>query len=237
MTGWLASITDVDEARQVLAAGADIVDAKNPHAGALGALPLDTVRAIVDAVDGQVPVSATIGDFPDMDPRAVAHAVGMMVATGVDFVKIGLFPSPVLQDCLAALAPLCRQYRLVAVLFADRNPDTGLAARLAEYGFAGIMLDTQDKAAGGLLRHQPVAQLARFVAQARDLNLISGLAGSLRTADIPVLKPLGADYLGFRGALCRDHARTRALDAAAMLTVSQAIGSKRGVSEQTMACV
>ncbi|MBC2732435.1 (5-formylfuran-3-yl)methyl phosphate synthase [Thiobacillus sp.] len=237
MTGWLASVTDADEARQVLAAGADIVDAKNPHAGALGALPLDTVRAIVNAVGGQAPVSATVGDFPNMEPHAVARAVDMMAATGVDFVKIGLFPAPALHDCLAALAPLCGQHRLVAVLFADRNPDIGLADRLAEYGFAGIMLDTLDKSAGGLLQHQPVARLARFVDHARHRNLISGLAGSLRATDIPILAPLGADYLGFRGALCRSHARTQSLDAAAMLAVSDAIVKMREVSEQTMACV
>lgn len=237
MTGWLASVTDADEARLVLAAGADIVDAKYPRAGALGALPLDTVRAIVNAVGGQAPVSATVGDFPNMEPHAVARAVDMMGATGVDFVKIGLFPAPALQDCLAALAPLCSQHRLVAVLFADRNPDIGLADRLAEYGFAGIMLDTLDKSAGGLLRHQPVARLARFVDHARQRGLISGLAGSLRATDIPILAPLGADYLGFRGALCRGHARTQSLDTEAMLAVSDAIVNMRGVSEQTMACV
>ncbi|QLQ02076.1 MAG: (5-formylfuran-3-yl)methyl phosphate synthase [Thiobacillus sp.] len=237
MTGWLASVTDADEARLVLAAGADIVDAKNPHAGALGALPLDTVRAIVNAVGGQAPVSATVGDFPNMEPHAVARAVDMMAATGVDFVKIGLFPAPALHDCLAALAPLCGQHRLVAVLFADRNPDIGLADRLAEYGFAGIMLDTLDKTAGGLLRHQPVARLARFVDHARQRGLISGLAGSLRVTDIPILAPLGADYLGFRGALCRNHARTQSLDTEAMLAVSDAIVNIRGMSEQTMACV
>ncbi len=237
MTGWLASVTDADEARQVLAAGADIVDAKNPHAGALGALPLDTVRAIVNAVVGQAPVSATVGDFPNMEPHAVARAVDMMAATGVDFVKIGLFPAPALHDCLAALAPLCGQHRLVAVLFADRNPDIGLADRLAEYGFAGIMLDTLDKSAGGLLQHQPVARLARFVDHARHRNLISGLAGSLRATDIPILAPLGADYLGFRGALCRSHARTQSLDTEAMLAVSDVIVKMRGGSEQIMACV
>jgi len=237
MTGWLASVTDADEALLVLAAGADIVDAKNPRAGALGALPLDTVRAIVNAVGGQAPVSATVGDFPNMEPHAVARAVDMMGATGVDFVKIGLFPAPALQDCLAALAPLCSQHRLVAVLFADRNPDIGLADRLAEYGFAGIMLDTLYKTAGGLLQHQPVARLARFVDHARQRGLISGLAGSLRATDIPILAPLGADYLGFRGALCRSHARTQSLDTEAMLAVSDAIVNMRGVSEQTMACV
>jgi len=148
MTGWLASITDIGEARQALAAGADIIHAKNPHAGALGALPLDTVHAIVDAVGGRTPVSATIGDFPAMAPQAVFHAVSMMAISGVDFVKIGLFPAPALHDCLAALAPLCSRYRLVAVLFADRHPDLGLLGRLAGYGFAGVMLDTLDKSAG-----------------------------------------------------------------------------------------
>lgn len=227
MTGWLASITNADEARQVLIAGADIIDAKNPHAGALGALPLNTVRAIVDAVSGQAPVSATVGDFPAMEPHAVTRAVSKMAATGVDFVKIGLFPAPALQDCLDALEPLCGQYRLVAVLFADCNPDIQLADRLAELGFAGIMLDTMDKSAGGLLQHQPVARLANFVAQARSLNLISGLAGSLRAVDIPVLAPIGSDYLGFRGALCHNHARTQTLDLDAMSAITQAIGKKR----------
>lgn len=227
MTGWLASITDIDEARQVLAAGAHIIDAKNPHAGALGALPLDTVRAIVDAVDGQVPVSATVGDFPGMDPHAVAHAVNMMGATGVDYVKIGLFPSPALHDCLEALRPICRDSRLVAVLFADRSPDIQLADRLADLGFTGIMLDTMDKSAGGLLQHQSRENLASFVGKVRGLNLISGLAGSLRTTDIPILAPLASDFLGFRGALCRNHVRTTSLDVDAMTALAESFGQKR----------
>jgi uncharacterized protein (UPF0264 family) len=227
MTGWLASITDIDEARQVLAAGANIIDAKNPHAGALGALPLDTVRAIVDAVGGHVPVSATVGDFPDMDPHAVSHVVNMMGATGVDYVKLGLFPSPALHDCLEALRPICRDLRLVAVLFADRNPDILLADRLADLGFKGIMLDTMDKSAGGLLQHQSLESLASFVGKIRGLNLISGLAGSLRKADIPVLAPLAPDYLGFRGALCRHHARTTTLDSDAMKAIAESFGKKR----------
>ncbi|WP_018078578.1 (5-formylfuran-3-yl)methyl phosphate synthase [Thiobacillus denitrificans] len=224
MTAWLASITDVAEARQVLTAGAAIVDAKNPHAGALGALPHDTVRAIVAVVGGRVPVSATIGDFPDMNPAAVAAAVAAMAATGVDFVKIGLLPSPTLADCLDALVPLARRHRLVAVLFADREPDFKLIERLAERDFTGVMLDTADKAGGGLLAYQPVARLAQFVAQAKGAGLLSGLAGSLKLADISVLAPIGADYLGFRGALCRNHARTWALDPGALAALSEAMG-------------
>lgn len=229
MTGWLASITDADEARQVLAAGADIIDAKNPHAGALGALSLNSVSSIVKAVGGQTPVSATVGDFPAMEPYSVTHAVSMMATTGVDFVKIGLFPAPALPECLEALASLSDRCRLVAVLFADRNPDIRLVERIATLGFSGIMLDTMDKSAGGLLQYQPVVRLADFVGQVRSLNLISGLAGSLRAADIPDLVPLGADYLGFRGALCHDHARTQTLDLDAITAITQAIGKMKMV--------
>ncbi len=230
MSAWLASVTDAAEARQVLAAGAAIVDAKNPHAGALGALPHEIVRAIVAAVDGLAPVSATIGDFPDMPAREVARAVAEMAATGVDFVKIGLFPAASLMACLAALAPLAARHRLVAVLFADREPDFQLLPHLARHGFAGVMLDTANKTGGSLLRHQPPPRLAEFVAQAKNLGLLTGLAGSLKLADIPTLAPINPDYLGFRGALCHKHARTQALDPDALAALSEAMGREMALA-------
>lgn len=220
MTGWLASVTDVAEARLALVANASIIDCKNPRAGALGALPGATVRAVTAAVAGRVPVSATVGDFPDMDPDAVATAVAAMAEISVDFVKIGLFPSPALDDCLAALAPTAQRQSLVAVLFADRRPDFTLIPRLAALGFVGVMLDTAGKAEGGLLAHQSTDSLAGFVRQARQHGLLTGLAGSLKLADIDRLLPLEADYLGFRGALCRDHARVATLDPAQLAAIS-----------------
>ncbi len=231
MSAWLASVTDAAEARQVLAAGAAIIDAKNPHAGALGALPHEVVRAIVAAVDGCAPVSATIGDFPDMPSREVARAVAEMAATGVDLVKIGLFPAHNLIACLDALAPIAARQRLVAVLFADCEPDFGLLPHLAKRGFAGVMLDTANKTAGGLLAHQPPARLADFVARAKQLGLLTGLAGSLKLADIPVLTPIGPDYLGFRGALCREHARTQTLDPDALSALGAAMGREMALAE------
>lgn len=230
MTGWLASVTGVDEARMALAAGADIIDAKNPHAGALGALDGETVRAIVAAVTGRVPVSATIGDFPDMDPQAVTAAVEAMAAHGVDYVKIGLFPAPKLDACLTALAPLARKHRLVAVLFADRSPDFGLLPRLASLGFAGAMLDTAGKTGGGLLAHQSPEALRAFVGQVNELGLLCGLAGSLALEDIPGLLPLRADYLGFRGALCAAAVRTRTLNPGALSAVAAAMAQPPGVA-------
>src|SRR3569833_821568 len=94
MTGWLASVTDADEARQVLAAGADIVDAKNPHAGALGALPLDTVRAIVNAVGGQAPGSATVGENPNKKPQTNTQTNNKKTTTNNENKKNRQFPAP-----------------------------------------------------------------------------------------------------------------------------------------------
>lgn len=227
MSAWLASVVDAAEARLALDAGVGIVDAKNPMRGALGDLPHAAVRAIVAAVDGRAPVSATVGDFPDMPPDAVRAAVAAMAETGVDFVKLGCFPAASLHACLDALAPLAARHALVAVLFADRDPDFALLPRLAAWGFRGVMLDTADKTGGGLTRCQSPAQLAAFVAQARRHGLFSGLAGSLRLADIPALAALEPDYLGFRGALCGGHARTAALDAGALAAVSRAMRRHR----------
>lgn len=223
MTGWLASITNLREARMALASGAHIIDAKNPHAGALGALDSATVRDIVAGVAGWAPVSATVGDFPSMEAELVSRAVAATAGTGVDYVKIGLFAAPGLDACLTALAPLARRYRLVAVLFADQWPDFTLLGRLAGLGFHGAMLDTAGKSGGGLLVHQSPNRLADFVTRARGLGLLCGLAGSLGVEDIPRLLPLAPDYLGFRGALCEARARTRGLSQQALDAVARAM--------------
>ena len=47
MTLMLASVLSVEEAETALAHGADIIDCKDPHRGALGALPLARITEIV----------------------------------------------------------------------------------------------------------------------------------------------------------------------------------------------
>ncbi len=76
-----------------------------------------------------------------------------MAATGVDFVKVGFFPAAEAAACAAALGRLAGRVKLVAVLFADLEPDLGLLPALAKHGFAGAMLDTADKGKGRLLDH------------------------------------------------------------------------------------
>jgi len=202
MSGLLASVTAEGEALLALEAGADIIDCKDPQRGALGDLPFAVTCQIVAAVSGRLPVSATVGDLPT-EVGKLGPAVRRTAAAGVDYVKLGLFRTSGVGGVLNHLSALARRHQLIAVLFADLAPRLGILPALADAGFSGVMLDTADKGSGTLLDHAGLALLEEFVHRARDLGLLCGLAGSLHGSQIPHLVPLGADYLGFRGALCR----------------------------------
>lgn len=221
MTGLLASVRSPTEARTVLGAGADIVDCKDPHAGALGALPPATIARIVAASgDGQL-TSATTGDAI-ASTRRLLEVVRHTADCGVDFVKFGLFEAAGAGDRIAALDAVACEYDLVAVCFVDLFDPTPLIAPLADGGMRGIMLDTADKQAGSLTALWSATRIAGFVAAVRTRGLLCGLAGRLSLRDIPALLPLQADYLGFRGALCAG-GRHRGIDYAALMRVRRAI--------------
>ncbi|MBA2127707.1 hypothetical protein DLM45_15965 [Hyphomicrobium methylovorum] len=219
---FLASVKSAEEALAALDAGADLIDGKDPVAGALGALDLATVRGIVDAIASRRPVSATVGDLP-AEPEAMASAVTEMASTGVDLIKIGFFGD---RDPQAAIQRLGRdghwRGRMVAVLMADRAPDFAILPLLAANGFAGVMLDTAGKSSGRLTSVLSRDRLAEFVRTGRAAGLTTGLAGSLAIEDIASLMPLSADILGFRGALCRD-GRTGTLDPQRVAAVHAAL--------------
>lgn len=223
MTGMLASVNSVAEALLVLSADVDIIDLKQPASGALGALDIDTVKQIVAGIDGRCPVSATIGDLP-VQPDPVFKAVKAMAETGVDYIKIGFFPGDDWQKTVKKLSELTGQNRaLIAVLFADTQPDFAIMSLLKEAGFTGVMLDTMDKQKGSLTQLMAKMEIAQFVKQAKALKLLCGLAGSLRFEDIPELMPFQADYLGFRGALCQGHNRVGQLNKQAVAQIKHAI--------------
>ncbi len=223
MTMMLASVRSLDEALIALEGGADLIDLKEPSRGTLGALDHAAVRICVQAVGGRRPVSATIGDLPSMDPQMMVEAVERMAATGVDFIKIGFFSHPQASDCTNALSKLACGTRLVAVMFADEPYDLALADALSRNGFVGVMLDTAHKAGKTLREWRTGKELSDFVARGRGLGLLTGLAGSLRREDIPALLAIGPDYLGFRGALCRDGDRKRILHQEAFGAIRAAI--------------
>jgi dihydroneopterin aldolase len=142
----------------------------------------------------------------------MASAVGTLARTGVDYVKVGLFPAPRRVNCISALSSLAREIKLVGVMFADHGADAALLPIMANAGFGGAMLDTAHKGAGRLIEHRDISALKDFVAICRTHGLWAGLAGALEAPDVPRLLLLEPDYLGFRGALCVRRDRTAKLD-------------------------
>ena len=222
MTKMLASVTGVAEAETAIAGGADIIDLKDPKAGALGAVAVDAIRQTVSSVAGRRATSAVCGDLP-MEPEIIRAKAEEIAATGVDFVKIGFFPSGNIAACSAALAPLAARTKLIAVMFADLAPDFEFLPVFAKDGFHGAMVDTAHKAKGRLLDHLPPERIPAFVDRARLHGLAVGLSGSLEAPDIPRLLPFAPDFLGFRGALCDRSDRTAPLSAEAVSQIRDLI--------------
>ena len=222
MIRMLASVTDAEETETAIGAGADIIDLKDPGRGALGALPRDRIRSLVDQIAGRRPVSATVGDLPP-DAAVLTEAIRGIAATGVDYVKVGFFSRVNLEPCLDAIGELTAEQPVVAVLFADRSPPLHDLTPFLKAGLAGVMLDTAEKRRGDLLAHTTLPQLRAFVTQARSIGLLSGLAGALRLEHVASLLPLNPDYLGFRGALCRGASREQRLVAERVSAIRHAI--------------
>lgn len=226
MTKMLASVMGIDEAETAIACNVDIIDLKDPKTGALGALPVGDIRTIVAAIAGRLPVSAACGDLP-MVPDTIREKAEEIAATGVDYVKIGFFPSKDAAACARALGSLARRTKLIAVLFADREPEFDLLPLFAECGFHGAMLDTAVKNGSRLLDHMPPTGIPDFTSSCRQLGLVCGLSGSLEAPDIPRLLPLKPDFLGFRGALCGQSQRTATIDAEAVRHIRALIPEER----------
>jgi uncharacterized protein (UPF0264 family) len=83
----LVSVRDATEAAAALQGGADVVDAKEPFAGALGTVDSHVFQAIHRTVAGRRPVTAALGDASREDE--IAARVRAFLAAGAAFVKVG----------------------------------------------------------------------------------------------------------------------------------------------------
>jgi uncharacterized protein (UPF0264 family) len=206
----LVSVSDSIEASHALAGGADLIDAKDPLAGALGAVSLGTLRAIHGAVSGRRPVTAAIGDASDEE--TIERTALEYASTGVAFVKMGFAGVNERTRVERLLNAAARGVRasgaagLVAVAYADdvaapvdRVALLNLAARA---GASGVLLDTTDKRGPGLLQLLSPKALTAWVARGHHHGLTVALAGKLMAGDLPMLLDTGADIAGVRGAAC-----------------------------------
>ncbi|MBX9716770.1 MAG: (5-formylfuran-3-yl)methyl phosphate synthase [Burkholderiaceae bacterium] len=221
----LVSARSVDEARAAVEGGADFIDLKEPGDGALGGLPLATIREIVDALgprSHRVPISATIGDLPMDDLVQILSRVEAVGDCGVDYVKVGIERGAAAALVIDALAA-CR-WPVVPVFIADQGIDEAVLGRAcaAPCAFAAIMVDTADKHGGSLFDLMTPTSLQRFIDTVRASNRSVGVAGALRATQIDRIAALGPDFAGFRSAVCVGD-RTSGLDAERVRSLSIAL--------------
>jgi uncharacterized protein (UPF0264 family) len=209
----LVSVRDELEAAAAVTGGADIIDAKDPFAGALGPVTNDALHAIVAAVPRPRPVTAALGDADDEE--AVERDARAFVSAGAALVKIGfagMTASDRLDALMAAAVRGAGPDRVIAVAYADyeragsAGPDDILNAAMRA-GAAGLLIDTADKEGPGLLGLISAHALGCAIARAHSAGLIAAVAGRLTGDDLPAARDAGADIAGVRGAAC-DGGRT-----------------------------
>jgi uncharacterized protein (UPF0264 family) len=203
-TGLLVSVRNATEAAIALAAGADVIDVKEPSRGALGAADFSTIQSVVETVASQKPTSAAFGELAEQGSGEMP--------VGLTYAKIalaGLAGDPTWQDRWRRWASrLPPETAPVAVAYADAHlarspPVTEVFALAVRFGAPFVLLDTFDKRAANLLDHLSLHALGEIASAARAAGLGIVLAGSLTAEVIPSILPLWPAYIAVRGAACR----------------------------------
>ncbi len=207
----LVSVRDAAEARSALAGGGEIIDAKEPAAGALGPVSAAALRAIRLVVPAAIPCSAALGDVASVAEVTRAFAD---IDVPLSFVKLGfrgITDSVRVQALLAAAVAAARTRpgvpKVVAVAYADHARMASLAA--AEFpavvrnaGAAGLLVDTGLKEGGDLFDHESPAQLLSLAQSLTAFGAFLALGGSLDVPRFHDVLATGAAIVGVRGAAC-----------------------------------
>ncbi|HEX3834360.1 MAG TPA: (5-formylfuran-3-yl)methyl phosphate synthase [Solirubrobacteraceae bacterium] len=215
----LVSVVSAAEARLALAAGADIIDVKDPREGALGAPAPSVLSEVVSAVGSAAPVSVALGDMPDL-PHTAALAARGAALTGADYVKVGLRGGDSLDRAIAVMSAVHgavgQQTAVIAAAYADAgalDPPALSPALLPELvqrtGISGALVDTCVKDGRGLYGWLSESELADLIARTRAAGASFAVAGQLTLDELCRVE---ADVVGVRSAVCRNGDRRGDLD-------------------------
>ncbi len=207
MTRLLVSVRNTDEASWAAAAGADLIDLKDPSAGALGAVATADWPLLRAAVPPSLPMSVALGELGDAE-----LAARLSQASRFQFAKIGLAGwrrRPDWREQLAqAWSLLSTDVTRVAVAYADEQyadapaPEAILEAA-APLSAGALLIDTCGKQGGSLLDWLDAPRLHGLCRRARRAGLLVVLAGSLRRDQLAAALAFRPDYVAVRGAVCR----------------------------------
>jgi uncharacterized protein (UPF0264 family) len=209
----LISVRGPAEVAAALRGGAEIIDAKDPSRGALGAMDRATLAQVLSEVPSSMPCSAALGDPRDPgEAAALVAGLPFPARAAPSYVKLGFGrqrDQNLVERILAAAVTAAGRHpakpRVIAVVYADEALGLGLSDTLAVAVRAranGLLADTLRKDGGSLLETVSRLQLDVWIAEARSRGLLVGLAGRLGPAEVALLADSAADVLGVRGAAC-----------------------------------
>lgn len=208
----LVSVRSADEAVAATDGGADLIDAKDPASGALGAVRAEVLSDIRAAVPARRLVTAALGDADDA--AAIELLAREYAVRGAGLVKVGFAgiadPARVerlIAGCVRACESGGATSGVIAVAYADANRGESIDAMLlleiaARAGARGVLVDTAQKGGVGLTALWTGTELSQWIEGAHERGLLAAVAGKLGTDDLDLVAAAGADVAGVRGAAC-----------------------------------
>ena len=224
MAGLLVSVRSADEARIAVAAGASVIDVKEPRNGPLGRASVKVWRSVREAVPQSIPVSVSLGEIVDWDGQASPEDW-----VGLSYRKFGL--DRIGTDWASRWAAIRDAERVgppwVVGVYSDwreaeaPSPDAILDVALGVPDCIGVLVDTRYKSQAGRLDDTWLP----FVARAKAAGRMVVLAGGLDPDAIRRLITLGPDLFAVRGAACLDGDRLGPIDADRVSCLARLIAS------------
>lgn len=209
----LVSAINIEEAKEALKGGADILDVKNPKEGSLGASFPWIIKQISDYANNKTVVSTTIGDVP-YKPGTVSLAALGSAVSGSNYVKVGLYGTRNYQEALEVMNAVVKTVKeyddtitVVACGYADAKQIGSVLPedipKVAVNSNSDVaMLDTYQKDGRRLTDFLNKEELSQFTKQTHDYGLEVALAGSVNKKDIQLLEEIDCDIMGVRGCVC-----------------------------------
>ena len=225
MTGFLASIKNIDEAKKISNAKIDIVDLKNVDDGALGFVGLDIINKAKQTLQNHK-ISVTLGNNMNPNNPETVSILSKIINQKIEYIKIGLFDKTMIDEHKLLLEKFSfTQTKPICVLFADKTFDLDIMRDLINMGYQGIMIDTVNKDSKSMTEILKPSEIKKFISINKKNKTLCGLSGSLKISDINNLKRYDPDFLGFRGQLCSNHTDRSEIDINLLKQVSLAINS------------
>lgn len=230
----LVSVRHATEAGAALQGGADIIDAKEPDNGALGACDAKTISSIADTVRSSRPLSVACGELLAANSQTSNHLSPADFkgpgCRAIQYRKYGLAGAAEIDWHAAAATLSNEQYagELVIVTYADfarvAAPDPReVMAWASQQPNVNLLIDTAVKDGTGLFDWLEESVIVELIATAKLHDLMIGLAGSLNGEAFRRAVMMGPHIVGVRGAACESGQRSSTVSASLVRELAEEV--------------